>query len=83
MGPEGLVPLLLVFGVFPSLPIFTKILLDQKIRMAAKALARSEMASVTAELRIVKAFKSKLRPAPHFQFRPSDVVCVYKVKERK
>lgn len=48
MGPEGLVPSLLVFVVLPSLPVINKPLPNQRDRMAAMALSKAEMATVTA-----------------------------------
>lgn len=78
MGPGGLVPPLLVFGVIPSLPVINKNLHDQRERMAALSFARAEMATITAELRIAQALSSKLPPARKFAFAPGDHVRVYK-----
>lgn len=60
MDPEGLVPSLLVFGVVLSIPVINKTLPEERDRMAALSMARTDMATVTAELRISQAIKSKL-----------------------
>lgn len=54
----------------------------QKTRMAAKALACSGMATVTAELRIATSLKAGTSSATYFRFKP-DLVRFYKEKERK
>lgn len=52
MGPEGLVPSLLVFGVFSSLPAGTSSNKTQVERLKAVQLARAEMEYIVAENRI-------------------------------
>lgn len=63
MRPEGLVPSLLVFGTVPRFPPAPTSLPDQIDRMAAMNIARLEMANISAQLRIQRALRSKLRPA--------------------
>lgn len=67
MGAEGLVPSLFVFGVLPSLSVVNKSLAGQTGRMNALSSARSEMATITAELKIAQAINSKL-PSLHTYF---------------
>lgn len=50
MGPEGLVPSLLVCGVITSLPVINKPLPSHRERMASGQFPRAEMATLTAEL---------------------------------
>ena len=52
MGPNGLVPSLLVFGVLPSFPGPTSNNIPQKERMEALRKAKAEMEAIVAEQRI-------------------------------
>lgn len=70
MGPKGLVPCLLVFGVLPSLPVTRKKLQSQQERMAALSLARAEIETINAELKIAQALRSKLIPEAKYEFKP-------------
>ena len=45
-GPEGLSPILLVFGVFPRIPVRPQQLPKQEVRMKAMADARKEMSKL-------------------------------------
>lgn len=51
MGPEGLFPSLLVFGVLPRFPEVNITLPDQVERMEALKEARAEAETITAQLR--------------------------------
>lgn len=51
MGPEGLVPSLLLFVVIPSLPVINKQLpepSEKRDRMAVVSITRAEMSTITA-----------------------------------
>lgn len=82
MGPEGLVPSLLVFGQLPRFPPHSTPLLSHSERMNAMTIARKEMANITARLRIQKALKSKLPPATKYLINPGDQVYVYSEKSK-
>lgn len=81
--PERLVPSLLVFVVILSLPVINKPLPTQTERVAAMPLARSEVGTVTAELRISMAIQFKLPHATHLDFVPGGYVRVYKEKDSR
>lgn len=53
-----------------------KKLSEQRERMAALSIARAEMATITAEIRVAQALRSKLQPATKFAFEPGDHVRV-------
>lgn len=82
-GPEGLVPSLLVFGILPRFPPTSTRLLSHVDRMEAMELARLEMHSITAKLKIQKALRSKIPPASTYQVNVGDDVYVYKEKDKK
>jgi hypothetical protein len=63
MGPEGLVPSLLVFGVLPRFPATQTSLPNQKDRMEALSTARSEMETITSESRLAEAMHRNVPPA--------------------
>ena len=52
MNPEGLVPSLLVFGVLTIFPPFDTELPGRADRMGALQMARGEMETISAELRL-------------------------------
>lgn len=81
LGPEGLVPSLLVFGSMPSLPAFKKPYPERRERMAALSFLWAEMKTVFAEPHISQAARSKLKPAIHAMFNPDKEVQVYKKQE--
>lgn len=80
MGPEGLVPSYLVFGVIPTFPAMKTQLPSQKDRMAAISAARIEMASISARLKIQYALRSRLPPATEYLIEPGDNVHVFREK---
>lgn len=49
LGPEGLVPTLLVFGTMPPIPVAKSNYPKQKDRMKALQLAKAEMEQIIAE----------------------------------
>ncbi len=78
MGPEGLVPSLLFFGMLPRFPPLNTPLPRQADRMLALEIARTEMASITSQLRIATAVKAKLQPASKYLIEPGIEVYVCK-----
>lgn len=83
MGPEGLVPSFLVFGILPTFAAFNTQLPSQKDRMAAITSAQKEMATISAQLKIQTALRSKLPPATEYLVMPNEYVHVFREKPRK
>lgn len=83
MGPEGLVPSLLVFGQLPRFPPHSSTLLSHSDRLNAINIARREMADITATLRIQRALRSKLPPATKYNVAPGDNVYAYNEKLKR
>lgn len=82
-GPHGLVPNLLVFGVLPRLPIYTRDLPNQRARFQAMATARNEMIKLTALARVSKALQMNAPAATDQDIRIGDDVLVYRGKEKR
>ena len=78
MGPEGFIPTLLVYGTMPNFPVRNITQPKQRERMVALAAARSEMATITADLRVSRALRAKLPPATRYDLVPGDNVLVYR-----
>lgn len=83
MGPEELVPSLIIFGVMPSVLVINKSLPEQRERMEYLSLVPAEMATLTAEIYISQAIKSRLPPATPFLFSTGYQIRVYKKVERR
>ena len=83
MGPEGLVPSLLVFGCLPRFSATDSNISDQKKRMQALKEARKEMSSIKAELRIRKALMSRAPRSTDIILEPEDQVRVFRETDRK
>ena len=62
-GPNGLSPILLVFGVHPRMPLPTTNLPEQRERMKALKMARSEMVKAIARSRLSTARRSNVPAA--------------------
>lgn len=77
------VAVIIVLEVIPSLPGNSNASTTQKERTASLALSRVEMGTITAEVKIAQALRSKFSPATHYDFKPSDDVRVYKEKEKR
>lgn len=60
MGPEGLVPFLLVFGAIPTSSVINRTLLNQHNRMAALQAAKTKLVTITAKLQLSQTVRSKL-----------------------
>ncbi len=82
-GAGRLVPSLLVFGVLPRFPSIGTELPNQTDRMRCLAIARQEMATISAELRIRRALKAKVPPAADYILAPGDLVRVRRESDRK
>ena len=82
MNCDGLVPSLLVFGVLPRFPSFRTALPNQTERMRALSAARTEMETITSELRLSKALLAALPAATKQVFKPGQEVLVFREKER-
>ena len=78
MGPNGLVPSLLVFGMLARFPIVNSSLPDQRDRMKAMQLARLEMETFVAEERITTAMKRNIPAAASYDFTPVQKVLIYR-----
>lgn len=71
MGPEFLVPSLLVFGILPRFPSLNTELPNQTDRMIALEMAQVQMASINAKLKVQKALRSKLPRLPSTKSTPA------------
>lgn len=77
LGPEGLVPSLLKFGVVSRFPLARRSFTAHVEGMEAINVIRIEMASISARLRLQQARRSKLTPATSYKVSPGDRVYVY------
>ena len=82
IGPEGLVPTSLVFGVVPTFPTVHADLPAQKERLAALDASRKEMETMETELRIQRALRAKLSPATKYLVEPGVRVLVCRGKTK-
>jgi hypothetical protein len=82
MGPEGLVPTLLVYGTLPRLSLHDK-LPSQSRRFLAMEAARREMDAVVSELRIKRALDSNTPPGAERTFKPGELVYVYRERPQE
>lgn len=82
MGPEGLVPSMLVFGTLPRLSPHSTTLPNHVDRMHAMEVARLEMTNITAKIKLQRALRSKLPPATKYLVNTGDQVYVQNEKER-
>jgi len=83
LGPEGLVPSVLVFGCMPRFPSVDSTIPAQKERMLALQEARKEMATITAELRLKKALLSKVPRNADLTVETGDMVRIYRETDKK
>ena len=83
MGPDGNVPSIFVFGVLPRFPpIIPPNLPGHKDCMRAMAIARQEMANITAKLKMQLAVRSLVPPAASYTVKPGCKVLVYDEKTK-
>ena len=83
MGPNGLVPSFLVFGVLPRFPFLHTTLPNQIQRMRALQAGRTEMETVVSELRVRQAMLSKIPRCVDTILKPGDLVRVYRETDKK
>lgn len=77
MEPNGLVPTLLVYGILPCFPVADADFPDQQAFMRALAVARREMETVVAKLRISRSLRSRIPAAANYIINPGDRVQVF------
>lgn len=82
MGPNRLVPSLLVSRTLPKLSMIKKLPPSQKELMDMSRLASDEVAKIWAEQRILMALKSIIPPSARFKIRSGHSVSAYSEKER-
>ena len=83
VGPDGLVPSMLVFGVMPRFPPIRADLPKHEERMRAIQVARTEMTEIVARQKIQLASRAKIPPAVEYSIRPDDKVFVHDEKKRR
>lgn len=83
MGPEGLVPSMLGFGMVPTFPTGDNNMKRQAERMGVMKTVGSEMERITSESRIKASLNARLPPAKKYNFRPGQMVRVYIEASRK
>ena len=83
MGPEGLVPSLLVFGVLPRFPAVNTKLPNQVERMEALKNARAEAAAITAQIRVRKALLAKVPRNVDLVLKRGDLVRVFRETDKR
>lgn len=85
LGPEGLVPSALVFGDLPRLQLAStsppqpRPTTDERASLAD--IARTEMATIMAKLRIQRAFRHQTPPSSDHTYNPGDQVLVWREKQ--
>ena len=78
VGPEGLVPSLLVFGALPRLPtISPRDYPSHKERMRAMIVARNEHEKIVARNRVRVGISRRPPPSANYDIMPGDFVYVY------
>lgn len=82
LGPEGLVPSLLVFGCLPRFPSVDSSIPAQSDRMTALREARSEMETIVSQLRIRRAILAKVPRCSDFVLEPGDMVRVFRESDK-
>lgn len=83
LGPEGLVPSVLVFGEFPQIRNKSEIRRERPSlleRSEIAAVARKEMAERMAELRMRRALHHDVPPSCERTYEPGDKVLVWREK---
>jgi hypothetical protein len=77
-GPEGLVPIMLLFGKTPVIPHVDQVPVAQAPRLRAMHTAKAEHEKLLAERRIQTALRKKPPPAADYVFNRDDWVYVYR-----
>ena len=83
MGPEGLVPSMLVFGVLPRMPPRQADLPGHEERMRALRAARAEMCELVAQMKVRIALRSRVPPAASYLITAGDSVYVHNEKTKR
>lgn len=78
MGPNGLVPPLLLFRTLPKFSCITNIKHKQSKRFEAPKLERIEMETITDQLRIQRALQSNLPLVKEYIILQGDLARVYR-----
>ena len=78
LGPEGLVPSLLVFGVILRVSAATRSLSSQEERLLMMQTARNEMEAITARLRMKTVLRKRASKAAHMTLTEGDPVLVWR-----
>ena len=78
MNPEGLVPSLLVFGTLPRFYPVNTVLPEQQERMRALEMARAEMATISAALRLQKALLANIPAACAQSYKIGQKVMIFR-----
>lgn len=81
MGPERLVPSLLIFIVIPRVSVATSKIPDQAARLSMIQTARDEMESIAAKLRRKTVLRARLPEAAHSILTEGDPVLVWRKKK--
>lgn len=82
IGPSGLLPMLMVFGVFPSQSISTIDYPMQRERMLALRTLREEVSALTTSWRIAQALPLRLPHAARYSIHHGDQVRTYREERR-
>jgi hypothetical protein len=69
MGPNGLVPSLLVFGMVPRFPIIDANVSDKEQRRLSMKVSREEYQNLVAEMRVKAALLHNLPAAADLQYK--------------
>jgi hypothetical protein len=82
IGPEELVPTILVYGTLPRLSLHEKIH-HKSSRLLAIDVPRREMDVIVSELRIKRALHTYTPPSAEHSFNPGALVCVYQERPQE
>lgn len=82
MGPTGLVPSLLVFGMLPRFPAVQTNLPNQCDGMHALLMAKTEMEGIVAEQRLKTALSNNVPLASKTEYKSGDKVLVFREKAK-
>lgn len=83
MGPNMLVPTLLVYGMLPRMPAATSDLPDQHDRMRALEVFHREMETIVAQLRVNQELRSRTPSAENLTMSPGNKACVFRETDKK
>lgn len=81
MGPNGLVPTFLVYGILPRFPDSDSDFPGQQARMRALSVARREMETIVAQLRIPQALRARILTTENYIIAPGDRIRVFRETE--